>query len=278
MRNVFVIAALVLSTLAFAPAHAEHGQWNGGIQPEAAYDVNPDPDIVEVYIVAYERNIRFGKGMGKTRVWTYNGGIPGPTINANVGDTLIVHFFNFLPEPSTIHWHGLELPANMDGSHIAQNPVAPGGYFRYEFDLLRASTFWYHPHVRSNEQVEKGLYGGLVVHDPETNAELGLPERESLLILDDVLLDENGQVAEPFPSDPLENAVTQANGREGNVLLVNGRAFASGKLEAGEPHRLRLLNASNTRFMRVSIPGHRLWRIGGDAGLLENPIEVLPIE
>ncbi len=268
----------ILSCFCLAPiADARHSQWVGEIQPRAAHDFNPSPDTVEVVIVAYPRKLNFGDGHKRTRVWTYNGGIPGPTINARIGDTLIVHFFNFLPEESTIHWHGLELPSNMDGSHISQNPVPRGGYFRYEFPLLRASTFWYHPHVRSNEQVEKGLYGALVVRDPELDRELGLPLHESLLILDDVLLDEHGQIAEAFPSDPLENAVIQANGREGNVLLVNGRAAARARLAEGVPHRLRLINASNTRFMRLSVPDHRLWRIGGDSGLVETPIEINPI-
>ena len=276
MKNFLYVLSVCL-LLFGVDASASHSRWVNEIQPRAARDLNPDPSIVEVVIVAHERELRFAPGQPRTTVWTYNGGIPGPTINGNVGDTLIVHFFNLLPEETTIHWHGLELPANMDGSHIAQNPVETGGYFRYEFELLRASTFWYHPHVRSNEQVEKGLYGGLVVHDPELDRELGLPRQESLLILDDVLLGSDGSIVEPFPSDPLENAVMQANGREGNTLLVNGRAGARAILPEGRPHRMRLVNASNTRFMRLSIPGHNVWRIGGDAGLLESPIEIQPI-
>ena len=119
------------------------------IEPAVARDLDKaSENIVEVEIVASVEQIQFAPGKAPTEVWTYNGTIPGPTIEANVGDTLIVHFYNELPEKSTIHWHGLELPANMDGSNIAQNPVPPGGYFRYEFKLLRPSLFWYHPHVR----------------------------------------------------------------------------------------------------------------------------------
>jgi FtsP/CotA-like multicopper oxidase with cupredoxin domain len=57
----------------------------------------------------------------------------------------------------------------MDGSNISQKAMPPGGYFRYEFNLLEASTFWYHPHIQTNEQVEKGFYGALIVHDPNEN-------------------------------------------------------------------------------------------------------------
>jgi FtsP/CotA-like multicopper oxidase with cupredoxin domain len=244
--------------------------------PATAPDLNPDPDIVEVVLVAHEDYVKFGVGKA-TKVWTYNGGIPGPTIRGKLGDTLIVHFYNQLPEETTIHWHGMEVPANMDGSHIAQLPVKPGRYFRYEFKLLHASLFWYHPHIRTNVQVEKGLYGALLVEDPQANRDLGLPETEHILVLDDILLDADGQVAEPFPADPLANAATQLNGREGNVLLVNGEPNRRAKIRRGVPQRLRIVNASNARFMRLSIPGHTLYRIGGDGGLLESPLAVEPV-
>jgi FtsP/CotA-like multicopper oxidase with cupredoxin domain len=268
-KILFLLGLLLSQSLAAAPARP--------IVPETAPDINPDPDVVEVVLVAYEDYVDFGTGKA-TKVWTYNGGIPGPTIRGKLGDTLIVHFYNELPEETTIHWHGMEVPANMDGSHIAQLAVPPGGYFRYEFRLLNASLFWYHPHIRTNVQVEKGLYGALLVEDPEENRELGLPEYEHILVLDDILLDPDGRVAEPFPADPLENAATQLNGREGNVLLVNGATDQLAKIRRGRPHRLRIVNTSNARFMRLSIPGHTLYRVGGDGGLLESPLAVEPVE
>lgn len=269
-----LLAAVAVLALVAVPADAGAAHWFGEIRPLPAIDFNPDPDVVEVVLIAHVNQVRFTPGGPRTPVYTYNGRIPGPLIEAEVGDTLIVHFFNLLPEETTIHWHGVELPANMDGSNIAQLAVQPGGYFRYEFDLLRATMFWYHPHIRSNEQVEKGLYGPLLVDDPATDGALGLPEREHMLVLDDIRLDEDGRVAEPFPSDPIENTLTHVNGREGNTLLANGRAEAKGFIRRGVPHRLRIVNTSNTRFQRVSIPGHRMWRIGGDGGLLEEPIEL----
>ena len=245
--------------------------------PADAVDLDPEPDIIKVELVAREDYVDFGTGI-PTKVWTYNGGIPGPTIRGKVGDTLVVDFYNELPDETTIHWHGMEVPANMDGSHIAQLPVPSGGYFRYEFKLLHAGLFWYHPHIRTNVQVEKGLYGALLVEDPEENRDLGLPANEHILVLDDILLDADGRVADPFPTDPLENAATQLNGREGNVLLVNGVTQPLAKIRRGQPHRLRIVNAANARFMRVSIPGHKLYRIGGDGGLLESPLALEPIE
>lgn len=250
--------------------------WNDQIKPRQALDFNSDPNVVEVVLVAHQKSQRYLDGTS-TEVYAYNGTTPGPTIEAKVGDTLIVHFINLLPEETTVHWHGLKLPATMDGSHISQKPVKPGGYFRYEFPLLNASTFWYHPHVRSYEQVEKSLYGALVVHDPSEKKLLNV-EQEHVLVLDDILLNENNNIVEHETDDPLLNANRQVNGREGNHLLVNGKVSPTGKLRRGVPHRLRLVNTSNSRFMRVSIPNHTLWRVGGDQGLLEHPIEVPPIE
>lgn len=260
-------------------AHAQKAgvAWQGRVGPTLAYDYDPRADVFETMLVA-----RPGRqalvGDEQTEVWTYNGGTPGPTIELNVGDLLVVHFYNRLPEPTTVHWHGQELPAVMDGSHISQPAVPPGGTFRYEFRVLRAGLFWYHPHVGTNEQIEKGLYGALLVRDPEEDQALGLPEEDHVLILDDVLLDDRFQIEPPFPADPVQNALVQVNGRDGNHLLVNGRRAPTARFRRGQPQRLRIVNASNSRFMRLSIPGHRMWRIGGDGGLLEQPLPVEPID
>jgi len=245
-------------------------------QPRVLKDTNPQKDVVEVVLTAREGNVSYINGVS-TKVYTYNGIVPGPMIKAKVGDTLIVHFYNQLPEETTVHWHGLELPANMDGSSIAQNPVQPGGYFRYEFKLLRAATYWYHPHIRGNEQVELGLHGTLVVRDKKQDKALGIPKKSTVLVLDDVLLDDNFNVADPLPTDPLARAEMIVNGREGNTLLVNGKVNPIKNVRNGKPQRLRIVNTSNSRFMRVSIPGHQLHRIGGDGGLLETPITLDPI-
>ncbi len=245
------------------------------VRPALAEDVDPAADVVEVYFTAREAVWDFGIG-SNTPVWTYNGVIPGPTIEAEVGDTLVVHLCNDLPEDTTIHWHGVETPADMDGSNIAQLTVPPGGTFRYEFPLLRAGTFWYHPHVRTHVAVEQGLHGLLVVRDPAEDQALDLPQREHQLVLDDILLGPAGEILEPFTGTREEVALEMLNGREGSLLLLNGFVQPTMTLEKGVPHRLRVLNAANARFVRVSVPDHPLWRIGGDQGLLEEPIRLEP--
>ena len=248
------------------------------IRPALAEDINPDANIVEIDLTAREAQWDFGiDGTPPSDVFTYNGVIPGPMIEANIGDTLIVNFCNDLNEPTTIHWHGLETPANMDGSHIAQLTVGPGESFRYEFPLLIAGTFWYHPHVRTNVQVEQGLYGALIVHDEATDAQLSLPDLEHVFVLDDVLIDlETGVIADSFAGTKEEVAVEQLDGREGNIQLFNGKFSPNLTMERQKPHRIRMINSANSRFMRMSVQHHPLYRVGGDQGLIEDTITIPP--
>src|ERR671930_1930027 len=119
---------------------------------------------------------------------TSNEQVRAPRIEAEVGDTLVVEFTNELSEPTTIHWHGLRVPADMDGTEAVQRAVEPGESFEYRFTVPDAGTFWYHSHVNETEQLERGLYGGLVVRGP---AEPRL-DAERLLHLDDLKLGDDG--------------------------------------------------------------------------------------
>ena len=272
--------AFLLPALAWAdcgPSTFTPASFSGTIHPAGAIDINPDPDIVEIYLNAEVSTWDYGTGTD-TDVYSYNGVLPGPTINAKVGDRLIVHFCNDLPVETTIHWHGVETPADMDGSDIAQSPVpANGGTFHYDFILNKGGLFWYHPHVRTNRQVERGLHGLLLVSDPSESG-LGLPTNEHLIVLDDVTLDGSNQIVEPFVGGRESVALEQLNGREGALQLFNGIWRPNIDMEGRVPHRLRMVNAANSRFMRMSIPYHPFYRIGGDQGLLEETIEIQPAD
>lgn len=241
-----------------------------------AKDVNPDPRIVEVKLEAREATVELVPDQPLKKLWTYNGMVPGPLIVANLGNEVVVHLRNRLPQPTTIHWHGVELAAPMDGSNISQVPVEPGGSFTYRFRPLTAATYWYHSHINGAEQVERGLYGGFVVRNPEKDQRLGLPDDEQMFVLDDVLVNEDGKLP-GFATDaaseltPPVRALQLADGREGNHLLVNGREVPTFEVMAGKPQRWRFVNVSNGRFMRLSIPGQTMYRIGGDAGLIGHP-------
>src|SRR3954469_23073543 len=123
-------------------------------------------------------------------VWAYNGRVPGPTLRVKLGETVRVRFTNNLPQETTIHWHGVRLPNAMDGvPFITQKPVQPGETFVYEFTPKDAGTFWFHPHVRASEQVERGLYGVLVVEDVAPPPY----SRDLVWVVDDFLL-KDGQI------------------------------------------------------------------------------------
>ncbi len=131
---------------------------------------NPDPNVVETTLTAELAPVDIGGGV-TANAMTFNGSIPGPTFMLKVGDTVIVHFQNHLSIPSGIHWHGIELSNEMDGTPYTQDGVAPGGNFTYIFKVNRPGIYWYHPHNSfSTDAVFAGMYGMIVVTDPNEAA------------------------------------------------------------------------------------------------------------
>jgi FtsP/CotA-like multicopper oxidase with cupredoxin domain len=133
-------------------------------------DTNPNPRIVETTLTAEYANVNIGNGV-IAHAETFNGTIPGPTFRLKVGDTVIVHLVNHLKVGTGIHWHGIELPNEMDGTPFTQDYVPPGGKFIYKFTVTRPGIFWYHPHHdppgdSNTNQVFSGLYGMIIVTDP----------------------------------------------------------------------------------------------------------------
>jgi FtsP/CotA-like multicopper oxidase with cupredoxin domain len=234
--------------------------WDRDIALTEAPDINPATDVVEIELVASIRNLEILPGL-QTPAWTYNGTLPGPLIRARVGDRIVVRFRNDLPEATSIHWHGLRLPNDMDGvPGITQDPIAPGEEFVYDFVARDAGTFWYHPHINSAEQVGLGLYGGILVEDPADPAAFG---DDLVLILSDISLDENGQ----FLAADNGGEFGDLFGREGQVLLVNGKLSPQLKVRKGKPQRWRVINAARSRYFSLQSRGHSMIRLGGDNGL-----------
>lgn len=199
----------------------------------------------------------------------YGGATPSPTIRLRTGDTLSVQLQNQLAEPTSIHWHGLVTPANMDGH--PKDEVAPGASFTYSFPVRqRAGTYWYHPHPHmiSGRQIYSGMAGFFLVEDAEEQA-LPLPRGEfdvPLLIQDRRLRD--GAIAPYVLADS-----DVANGFLGEMIFVNGTP--SPYLEvAGGLYRLRLLNGSNARIYRLAFEDMRSFHvIATDGGLLDAPVQ-----
>ncbi len=233
--------------------------WDAELKMAEAPDNDPAQTVVAVNLEARPTQLELRPGV-QTEVWTYNGTLPGPLIRAKVGDRLKVHFVNHLPEPTTIHWHGLRVPAAMDGSEAMQAPVPPGGTFDYEFTLLDAGTYWYHPHVRSSAQVGAGLYGALIVEDP---AEPKLGD-ELVLMLSDVSLEDDGTLSPANQNGWFGDYF----GREGNLVLLNGKPPRTLRARVGAPQRWRIINAARTRFHKLKLPGQSWRRVAGDGGLI----------
>ncbi len=174
------------------------------------------------------------------RVWAYNGQVPGPEIRIRLGETVRVKFINKLPLPSTIHWHGVRVPNDMDGVPTQTRPaIKPGESFVYEFTPKDAGTFWFHPHIRSSEQVERGLFGVLIVDDPVPPAY----SRDIAWVIDDWLIGDDGQIVLKFNT----RHDLAHDGRWGNRVTINGRERETLVLRPGERIRLRIVNVANGR-------------------------------
>jgi FtsP/CotA-like multicopper oxidase with cupredoxin domain len=198
----------------------------------------------------------------KVRGYGLNGQVPGPVLEAKQGVPLEIEFTNRLPEPTVIHWHGLRVPAEMDGTEVVQRLVRPGETFTYRFTPPDAGTFWYHSHHNETEQMEKGLYGALIVRAAD---ELTL-DREKVLVFDDLRIDKSGAIAK------FGGLKDRHNGREGNVRLINGTPEPELAIAAGQIERWRIVNASSARYIRLSLGGVPFQIIGSDGGLIEAPV------
>jgi bilirubin oxidase len=233
------------------------------------------PRTVEVTITAEPALLTMVPGK-ETAGYAYNGRVPGPTLEFYEGDKVIVHFRNRLSESTTIHWHGLHIPNASDGSPFY--PVAPGKDFDYVFTLERgtAGTYWYHPHPDhvTGKQIAKGLFGTVIVRAHDDPLPKGI--KEQLIVLSDNRFNGDGSVDIQDPSTPQGN-FDLSNGREGDVLFVNGQVMPTISIRSGEVQRWRILNATAARVYRLAIPGQSFLHVANDGGLFERPVEVKEI-
>ena len=220
-----------------------------------------------------------------TNVWRYTGElmkgeanalqpIPdsylGPILRVRKGQKVRIHFTNDLPETSIIHWHGLHIPANMDGH--PQYVIDNGQTYVYEFEVRnRAGMYWYHPHPhgRTGSQVYAGMAGLFLVSDDEEDA-ANLPsgEYDIPLVLQDRTFKEDGQLS--YMSNGMMDMMM---GTLGDEMLVNGKPDATLPV-ATRAYRLRFLNGSNSRIYKLGWEdGTPFTVIGTDGGLLEKPVE-----
>lgn len=209
-------------------------------------------------------------GIGKTtQTWGFNGDYLGPTLRARKGEQVLVQVGNQLAETTTVHWHGMHLPAEMDGG--PHQPVAPGATWLPTWRIEQpAATLWYHPHPHgaTERHVYRGLAGMFLLDDDAADA-LALPRRYGVddfpLIVQDLSFDDAGQLV----TDPRWFTTV---GHLGDTIAVNGTVAPYLEVTT-ERVRLRLLNGSTARTYQFGFAdGRQFALIGTDGGLLPAPV------
>ncbi|MEN8706170.1 MAG: multicopper oxidase family protein [Nocardioides marinisabuli] len=254
------------------------GWWRFG--PESVLDARSGAALVEPSVLRSESGVlavrleatRGERQVAGRQVTTlgYNGGLPGPTLRVRPGDTLRIELVNGLDEPTNLHVHGLHVSPEGNGDNVFV-AVQPGESFDYEHRLPDdhpPGVFWYHPHHHGNvaDQVFGGLYGAIVVEDPDDASARATVEvaRERVLVVSDISLDESGALKEPSMPDRMM-------GREGDLVLVNGQATPALEARPGERERWRVVNACASRYLALDLGDQQVDLVARDLGPLEVP-------
>ncbi len=193
--------------------------------------------------------------------YTFNGQLPGPRIRLTEGDRVRIHVKNNLPESTTVHWHGLIVPNEMDGpAKITQVPIAPGGSYTYEFTTEQSGTYFYHTHDHADRQQALGLYGALII-DPKE------PSKEPQADLEYVI-----QLQEWLERDGLTYPAMLMEGGLPNYFTINGKAYPATDtihMKVGQTVKLRFIG-SNNNFV------HPMHVHGGPFTVVARDGEVIP--
>jgi FtsP/CotA-like multicopper oxidase with cupredoxin domain len=207
------------------------------------------------------------------QTWTYTGTVPATEIRIKRSRSLTANVSNDLPQETTVHWHGLAIPNKMDGVPVlTQAPIAPGGKFTYQFSPPDAGTYYIHSHVGT--QLDRGMYGPLIIEDPDDGKDY---DDELVVVLDDwidgtgttpdqVLANLKKQGMKPMaPGGPMVSPAMPLGMDGGDVtypyFLVNGKTTKDPQVKdypAGHRVRLRIINAGADTAFRVAVPGTQL--------------------
>lgn len=213
---------------------------------------------------------RFADKVANT--YGYNGSLLGPALKLRQGKTVTLDIYNHLPEETTVHWHGLEVPGEVDGG--PQGVITAGGTRSVTFTPeQRAATCWFHPHQhgKTGRQVAMGLSGLVLIDDAESGI-LRLPSLWGIddipLIIQDKRFDDQGQI------DYQLDVMTAAVGWFGDTLLCNGAIYPQHANPRGWL-RLRLLNGCNARSLKIATSDNRpLYVVASDGGFLAEPVKL----
>jgi FtsP/CotA-like multicopper oxidase with cupredoxin domain len=169
--------------------------------------------------------------------YAINRQVPGPRLDLTEGDHVRINFTNHLPEPATMHWHGLVVPNRMDGvGGVTQDPVQPGGRYVYEYVVRQAGTYFYHSHTRPDRQQALGLYGALIIHPRDSAAE---PRTNYEYVV---------QLQEWLNRDGLTYPAMLMEGGLPNYFTINGKAYPATdtlRMKVGETIKFRFIGTNN---------------------------------
>lgn len=202
----------------------------------------------EFHLIAQQVEREFLPGY-KMVVWGFNGSMPGPTIEVNQGDRVRIVVHNELPEETSVHWHGFELPVQQDGAAtLTQNMIKPGREFAYEFEVHEEGTFFYHTHVAMQETI--GMVGWFIVHprkvfDPPVDRDFGL-------IFQNFAILPNQAISDSWSMDWNWHTINGRSGPFTTPLVV----------KHGERVRVRIMNFAPVQHHPIHLHGHTFWVTG----------------
>lgn len=216
---------------------------------------NGDVFNLEASIVTQEVGNRMVKRLA------YNGQIPGPVLKVEKGAKITVNLKNSIDMETALHSHGLRGNWKMDGMvPTSQGPIGIGETFTYELEFPDTGVFWYHPHIREDYQQELGLYGNMIVSEPDYWNKV---DQEEYLIFDDIL--ENGDFDPTIVTHTLM-------GRYGDTILINDSENFQVTVTQGEISRFFLTNVANTRTFELEFGSAFVKLVGGDNGRSEKEV------
>lgn len=222
--------------------------------------------VVEAVLTAGQQWIPVGGRFAY--LYAYNGQVPGPVIEARPGDEVRLTLRNDLPEPTNLHFHGLHIPSTGNADNVMLR-VPPGQSQEYSFTIPAnhpSGTFWYHPHVHGSaaRQVSRGLAGAFLIRNPDDSVPEITQAPEALVVLQDFALDGGGRPVEP-------NMMDRMLGREGSLITATGALQPEFEVPRDGWLRLRIVNASSSRFYRLRIEEHPMFVVASDGGYLPGP-------
>ena len=284
-RQFLSVSALALTAVGLAGCTSTTKKTTSFVRPDSAAVTAAEAKrrrtgtVVQRALTAQAVTLDLGGKMAKT--WAYRGASATEPLRGNVGDTLKIALTNDLPDPTTVHWHGLALRNDMDGvPSLTQEPIQPSGSFDYEFTLPEPGTFWFHPHVGT--QLDRGLYAPLIIEDPNEKADY---DKEWVIVLDDWLdgvtatpdevlkelskgmMDHGGMDMGPMRmGNTLMGATSPLLGGDAGdvyyrLYLINGKPANDPQTftaKPGEKIRLRVINAGGDTAFRFGVAEHPL--------------------